>query len=48
VPIPTRYFDDASSINFRRSVVYGLHNLRVMAQYLIQKAGIARFRLFKN
>jgi glycosyltransferase involved in cell wall biosynthesis len=46
VPIPTRYFEEASSINFRRSLVYGLHNLRVMAQYLLQKTGLVRFRLF--
>src|SRR5690606_9079940 len=36
IPIPTRYFDEASSINFRRSVKYGLENLVVMAKYLLQ------------
>ena len=46
VPIPTRYFDEASSINFRRSTVYGLENLRVMAQYILEKTTPLRFRLF--
>jgi hypothetical protein len=30
VPIPTRYFAEASSVNFRRSVVYGLSTLRTL------------------
>jgi glycosyltransferase involved in cell wall biosynthesis len=47
IPIPTRYFDEASSINFRRSVKYGLENLVVMAKYLLHSAGLARFRLFR-
>jgi glycosyltransferase involved in cell wall biosynthesis len=47
IPIPTRYFDEASSINFRRSVKYGLENLVVMAKYLLQRAGLARFDLFR-
>src|SRR6266508_1080568 len=31
VPVPTRYFAEASSVNFRRSVVYGLATLRNLA-----------------
>src|SRR5207247_9264508 len=27
IPVPVRYFDEASSINFRRSCVYGLRTL---------------------
>jgi hypothetical protein len=30
VPVPTRYFAEASSVNFRRSVVYGLSTLRTL------------------
>jgi glycosyltransferase involved in cell wall biosynthesis len=48
IPIPTRYFDDASSINFRRSVKYGLQNIVVMAKYLGQKSGLFRFTVFET
>jgi hypothetical protein len=33
VPVPTRYFAEASSVNFRRSVVYGLATLRTLAPH---------------
>lgn len=35
VPIVTRYFPEASSINFRRSVVYGMGILRVLIRYAL-------------
>jgi hypothetical protein len=31
--VPTRYFAEASSVNFRRSVVYGLGTLRTLAHH---------------
>jgi hypothetical protein len=31
VQVPTRYFAEASSVNFRRSVIYGLSTLRTLA-----------------
>jgi glycosyltransferase involved in cell wall biosynthesis len=40
VPIVTRYFPEASSINFRRSVVYGLGILRVLASYAMHQFGL--------
>jgi len=46
ITCPTKYFDDASSINFRRSMKYGLGVLRVSFQYALQKLGIKRFRIF--
>jgi hypothetical protein len=46
-PIPVRYFPEASSIKFRRSVRYGLGTLGVLMKYLIQKIGLARFSIFK-
>ena len=46
VPIPTRYFSEASSINLRRSITYGVQTLLVMAKYLLQKAGLIRFDIF--
>jgi len=46
VSCPTRYFDDASSINFRRSVVYGLGVLKTTIQFVLQRLGLGRFRIF--
>lgn len=40
VTCPTRYFEEASSINFRRSVVYGLGVLKVCLQYRLHKWGM--------
>jgi glycosyltransferase involved in cell wall biosynthesis len=42
VAVPTRYFQEASSVGFRRSVVYGLSTLRVVARYLLHRTGIRR------
>jgi len=47
VPVPVRYFDEASSINFRRSVRYGLGTLGVLGQFSAQRLGLARCRLFE-
>ena len=35
IAVPTRYFEEASSVGFKRSVVYGLSTLRVVARYLL-------------
>lgn len=48
ITCPTKYFEDASSINFRRSIRYGAGVLRVSIQYALQKMGVARFRIFKG
>src|SRR6266446_4540511 len=42
VPVPVRYFDEASSINFRRSVKYGLSTLSTVARYWLDRLGIWR------
>jgi glycosyltransferase involved in cell wall biosynthesis len=42
IGVPTRYFDEASSVNFKRSVVYGLSTLRVVGRYLLHRTGIRR------
>ena len=39
IAVPTRYFEEASSVGFRRSVVYGLSTLRVVARYLLHRLG---------
>ena len=43
---PTKYFEDASSINFRRSVAYGLGVLKTAVQFRLQKWGVARSAIF--
>jgi glycosyltransferase involved in cell wall biosynthesis len=42
IAVPTRYFEEASSVNFRRSVVYGLSTLRVVLRYVLHRARIRR------
>ncbi len=46
ITCPTLYFDDASSINFSRSGIYGLGVLKVSCSYLLQKLGLCRFPIF--
>jgi len=48
VTCPTKYFADASSINFKRSVQYGLGVLRVSVCYRLQRWGIAKFEIFEG
>jgi glycosyltransferase involved in cell wall biosynthesis len=47
VSCPAAYFEEASSINFRRSVRYGLGVLLTSAQTFLQRKGLARFRIFE-
>jgi len=48
ITCPTRYFDDASSINIQRSIQYGLGVLGVSFSYLLQKTGLFKFKLFQD
>ena len=48
VSCPTKYFKEASSINFRRSVTYGLGVLGVALSFRLQKWGLAKFRIFEG
>ena len=47
-PVPVRYFKEASSINFSRSVDYGLGILLLMAKYLLHRFGLYKFSLFEK
>jgi glycosyltransferase involved in cell wall biosynthesis len=47
IPIPTRYSPESSSIDFTRSVKYGLQTLLVLAKYMLQQSRLFRFRLFE-
>jgi len=46
VTCPTKYFDEASSINFKRSSIYGLGVLKVSFQYRFAKWKMAKPRIF--
>jgi glycosyltransferase involved in cell wall biosynthesis len=48
ISCPTLYFAESSSINFRRSIVYGLGVLLTSFKYLLDKTGIYHFSLFKK
>ncbi|MBA4189279.1 MAG: glycosyl transferase family 2 [Planctomycetaceae bacterium] len=47
VPVPVRYFDEASQINFRRSTKYGLQTLKTVGQYWLNRLGLRKSMLFK-
>lgn len=46
ISCPTRYFPEASSINFRRSLWYGLGVLWTCVRFRLQKWGLACFKIF--
>lgn len=46
VPVPVRYFDEASSINFRRSSIYAFQTLWAVALYWLESLRIYRSPLF--
>ncbi|HLX85629.1 MAG TPA: glycosyltransferase family 2 protein [Terriglobales bacterium] len=48
VSCPTKYFEEASSINFRRSVRYGLEVLQTTVQFALQRAGIIHNPIFSD
>jgi glycosyltransferase involved in cell wall biosynthesis len=48
IGVPTRYFKEASSVNFTNSVIYGLSTLSVMVRYLLSKWDIRPYAQFKK
>lgn len=48
VPVPTRYFPQASSASFIQSTIYGLSILGVVTRYLLHRAGLLRQRRFES
>jgi hypothetical protein len=46
ITCPTKYFKEASSINMKRSIKYGLGVLGVSFRYFFHKRGISRYRIF--
>ncbi len=47
ITCPTKYFDDASSINMKNSSIYGIGVLKTSIQYRLQKWGILKLKYFK-
>lgn len=45
VTCPTKYFEEASSINFTRSSIYGLGVLRTSLLYMLTKLGLMRWKV---
>ena len=48
IPVETRYFKEASSVNFNNSVVYGLATLRVVVRYLLDRSNLRQSRQFRQ
>ena len=48
ITCPTKYFPDASSINLRKSVVYGLGVIKTSMQYTLHKKKLAHFNIFES
>jgi hypothetical protein len=46
IPVPVRYFDEASSINFSRSTVYALRTLSTLANFVGHRMGLWKSPLF--
>ncbi len=48
VTCPTKYFEEGSSINFRRSVVYGLGVLQTSWRHFLHKRGIRKYLIYAD
>jgi glycosyltransferase involved in cell wall biosynthesis len=48
VTCPTKYFEEASSINFSRSITYGLGVLGVSFGYFFQRMGVYKSKIYKH
>ena len=46
IGVPTRYFEEASSVNFKNSVIYGFSTLWTLVKYLAHKWGLASLPQF--
>jgi len=48
IGVPTRYFEEASSVNFRRSVVYGFATLWTLVKFIVHKWGLVEVPQFSK
>jgi glycosyltransferase involved in cell wall biosynthesis len=47
LPVPCRYMSEASSINLRHSMVYGVGTLKTLTQFILQRLHLVKFNLFE-
>ena len=47
IPVDTRYFPEASSISFSRSVIYGIGIMIVLFRYILHQSGVWNFQQYK-
>lgn len=47
-PVPCKYFPEASSINFKRSMTYGIMTLWTLSLYVMHQAGLIKSKFFKK
>lgn len=48
ITCPTKYFEEASSISFKRSMIYGFGVLGTSLKFRLQKMGLANYPIFKR
>jgi glycosyltransferase involved in cell wall biosynthesis len=48
ITCPARYFEEASSITFSNSIIYGLGVLKISVQHFLQRKGLMRFSRYRN
>jgi glycosyltransferase involved in cell wall biosynthesis len=48
IPVPTKYFEEASSISLRRSMVYGLSILSMLARYILHRLGVRDYDILNK
>ena len=47
ITCPTKYFQDASSINFQRSSIYGIGVIMTSVKYFLTKIGVINWKILK-
>jgi hypothetical protein len=47
VSCPTKYFKEASSISFSRSIMYGLGVVKTSLFHFLQRTGLAKFKMYE-
>jgi hypothetical protein len=48
IPIPTKYFKEASTVNFLGSVNYGIGTVLLVMKWLIHRTGVIKFKMFRK
>lgn len=48
LPVPCRYINEASSINLRRSIVYGIGTMKTLFQFILHKLRVMKCTIFES